>query len=85
MDQQAEPEQFWRITTAGIQLALGPGNAAPADGESSSVWLTRGARRVPYRGVAKNNTWLHHRAAGLNLRRLLNLGLAWSSTGWVTA
>ena len=53
--------------------------------ERSIAWLTRGARRVPYRGVAKNNTWLHHRAAGLNLRRLLNLGLAWSSTGWVTA
>ena len=53
--------------------------------ERSIAWLTRGARRVPYRGVAKNNTWLHHRAAGLNLRRLLNLGLAWSSTSWVTA
>lgn len=53
--------------------------------ERSIAWLTRGARRVPYRGVAKNNTWLHHRAAGLNLRRLLNLGLAWGPTGWVTA
>jgi RNA polymerase sigma-70 factor (ECF subfamily) len=44
LDQQARPEQYWRITTAGIQLALGPGSAGPADGESSSVWLTRGTR-----------------------------------------
>jgi hypothetical protein len=43
--------------------------------ERSIAWLTRGNRRVPYRGVAKNNAWIHHRVAALNLRRLLALGL----------
>src|SRR3712207_288050 len=27
--------------------------------ERSIAWLTRGHRRVPYRGVAKNDAWLH--------------------------
>jgi IS5 family transposase len=53
--------------------------------ERSIAWLTRGARRVPYRGVEKNNAWLHHRTAGLNLRRLLNLGLTWGPGGWAIA
>ena len=43
--------------------------------ERSIAWLTRGNRPVPYRGIEKNNNWLHHRAAGLNLRRLLAMGL----------
>jgi IS5 family transposase len=43
--------------------------------ERSIAWLTRGHRRVPYRGVVKNNTWLHVRVAAINLRRLLVLGL----------
>ena len=43
--------------------------------ERTLAWLTRGNRRVPYRGVVKNNTWLHHRVAAVNLRRLLALGL----------
>jgi hypothetical protein len=43
--------------------------------ERSIAWLTRGNRRVPYRGVVKNNTWLHVRVAAINLRRLLVLGL----------
>jgi hypothetical protein len=53
--------------------------------ERSIAWLTRGARRVPYRGVTKNNAWLHHRAAGLNLRRLLNLGLSLQDGVWAIA
>lgn len=44
--------------------------------ERSIAWLTRGNRRVPYIGVARNNTWLTLRTAGLNLRRMVNLGLA---------
>ena len=32
--------------------------------ERSIAWLVRGNRRVPYRGVEKNNTWLHHRRKG---------------------
>jgi len=43
--------------------------------ERSIAWLTRGARRVPYRGVTANNHWLRLRAAAVNLRRLLALGL----------
>ena len=39
-----------------------------------------GNRRVRYRGVIKNNHWLHHRAAALNLRRLVNLGLTRNGT-----
>ena len=55
--------------------------------ERAIAWLTaRGNRRVPYRGVAKNNAWLHHRAAALNLRRLINLGLTPTSDGnWALA
>ncbi len=53
--------------------------------ERSIAWLTRGARRVPYRGVEKNNAWLHHRAAALNLRRLLALGLNHDNGAWSVA
>ncbi|MFD8478540.1 hypothetical protein [Kitasatospora sp. NPDC059673] len=43
---------------------------------AAMAWLVAGGnRRAPYRGVLKNNTWLHNRAATLNLRRLINLGL----------
>jgi hypothetical protein len=42
--------------------------------ERSIAWLTRGSRRVPYRGVTKNDAWLHLRVAAINLRRLLALG-----------
>lgn len=40
---------------------------------------------MPYRGVAKNNAWLHHRAAALNLRRLLALGLTHHDGAWQLA
>lgn len=41
--------------------------------ERSIAWLTAGGnRRLRYRGVAKNNAWLHNRTAALNLRRLGN-------------
>src|SRR5258708_84963 len=52
-----------------------------------TAWLVaRGNRRVPYRGVLKNDNWLHHRAAALNLRRLVNLGLARTTDGnWALA
>jgi IS5 family transposase len=53
--------------------------------ERSIAWLTRGARRVPYRGVEKNNNWLHHRVAALNLRRLLAMGLTIENETWVLA
>ena len=48
-------------------------------------WVTRNDRRVRYRGVTKNDHWLHHRAAALNLRRLITLGLHHTGTNWVIA
>jgi len=48
--------------------------------ERSIAWLTRGNRKVRYRGVIKNDHWLHHRAAALNLRRLIALGLNHTGT-----
>jgi Transposase DDE domain/Transposase domain (DUF772) len=51
--------------------------------ERSIAWLTRGNRKVRYRGIARNDHWLHHRAAALNLRRLLALGLTTDHNGWV--
>ncbi|MEU7062109.1 transposase, partial [Streptomyces sp. NPDC046197] len=51
--------------------------------ERAIAWLTaKGNRRVPYRGVIANNIWLHHRAAALNLRRLINLGLTRANGSW---
>ncbi|MFI1887125.1 transposase [Streptomyces jumonjinensis] len=51
--------------------------------ERAIAWLVAGGnRRVPHRGVIANNIWLHHRAAALNLRRLINLGLTRTSTTW---
>ena len=53
--------------------------------ERSIAWLTRGNRKVRYRGVAKNDHWLHHRSAALNLRRLLAMGLTHTGTTWALA
>jgi hypothetical protein len=53
--------------------------------ERSIAWLTRGNRRLRYRGTTKNNTWLHTRAAALNLRRLLALGLTRDQATWTLA
>ena len=53
--------------------------------ERTIAWLTAGGnRRLRYRGVAKNDAWLHHRVAALNLRRLLNLGLHLGEGAWQT-
>jgi hypothetical protein len=53
--------------------------------ERSIAWLTRGNRRVPYRGVLKNDAWLHLRVAAINLRRLLHLGLTDTDGHWALA
>ncbi len=54
--------------------------------ERSIAWLVAGGnRKLRYRGVAKNNAWLHTRTAALNLRRLLNLGLDHHNGAWVLA
>lgn len=51
--------------------------------ERAIAWLVaKGNRRVPHCGVIANNIWLHHRAAALNLRRLINLGLTRTSGTW---
>ncbi len=51
--------------------------------ERSIAWLVRGGnRKVRYRGIDKNDQWLHHRLAGLNLRRLLNMGLVQQQGTW---
>jgi hypothetical protein len=54
--------------------------------ERSIAWLVRGPnRRLRYRGVAKNNHWLHTRTAAINLRQLINLGLTHTNGAWTLA
>ena len=53
--------------------------------ERSIAWLIgpKGrCRKLRYRGTTANAWWLRTRIAGLNLRRLLNLGLTHQPTGW---
>jgi Transposase DDE domain/Transposase domain (DUF772) len=55
--------------------------------ERSIAWLIgpkNRCRQLRYRGTSKNNHWLHLRMAGLNLRRMINLGLQPSAGGgWI--
>lgn len=54
--------------------------------ERSIAWLVaKGNRRVRYRGVERNQHGLAIRAAAINLRRLVNLGLDHGNTGWILA
>ncbi|WP_073966882.1 transposase [Streptomyces sp. CB02460] len=54
--------------------------------ERAVVWLVQaGNRRLRYCGTISNTTWLHTRAAALNLRRLINLGLTRTSGIWQLA
>jgi hypothetical protein len=54
--------------------------------ERSIAWLVAGGnRRLRFRGTQLNNLWLHHRVAGLNLRRLLALGLTRTAGTWAIA
>lgn len=51
--------------------------------ERSIAWLVaRGHRRVAYRGIDRNRLWLAHRAAAVDLKRLLVLGLDHDGTRW---
>jgi IS5 family transposase len=53
--------------------------------ERSIAWLVAsGNRRVRFRGVARNQLGLSMRVAAINLRRLVNLGLAYDKR-WVLA
>jgi hypothetical protein len=54
--------------------------------ERSIAWLVAdGCRRVPYRGIERNQLWWSIRVAAVNLRRLLALGLARQDQSWVLA
>ena len=56
--------------------------------ERSIAWLIgpKGrCRKLRYRGVNANDWWLHTRMAGLNLRRLINLGLTRQAGRWAIA
>jgi Transposase DDE domain/Transposase domain (DUF772) len=54
--------------------------------ERSISWLVAGRnRRLRFVGTPRNDLWLHHRAAAVNLRRLLALGLTRSGGSWAVA
>jgi len=53
--------------------------------ERSIAWMTRDARRVRLPGRGQEQRLVGHRAAGLNLKRLLNLGLVLENGTWATA
>jgi IS5 family transposase len=52
--------------------------------ERTIAWLVRGARRLPYRGIDRNQLWWSHRCAAVNLQRLVNLGLTHHDTWAIT-
>lgn len=54
--------------------------------ERSIAWLVaNGHRRVRYRGIDRNQIWLDHRVAAVNLRQLIRAGLAHGQHGWAIA
>jgi len=54
--------------------------------ERTIAWLVRGTnRKVRYRGTERNRIWLSHRAAAVNLMRLVNLGLDHDGQSWVVS
>jgi IS5 family transposase len=54
--------------------------------ERTIAWLVRGPnRRLRYIGRERNRLWLFHRAAAVNLKRMLNLGLAHDGRRFVIA
>jgi IS5 family transposase len=54
--------------------------------ERSIAWLVAdGCRRVPYRGIERNDLWWSVRVAAVNLRRLLALGLTRQDGAWQLA
>jgi hypothetical protein len=53
--------------------------------ERSIAWIVRGNRKLRYRGISKNDWWLHHRVAAVNLRRLITMGLDHTGANWVIA
>ena len=54
--------------------------------ERSLAWLVAdGCRRVPYRGIGRNDLWWSLRVAAVNLRRLQALGLTRQDQTWALA
>jgi hypothetical protein len=54
--------------------------------ERSLAWLVAAdCRRVPYRGIDRNDLWWSLRVAAVNLRRLLALGLTRQDQTWALA
>ena len=52
--------------------------------ERTLVWLVgKNARQVRYRGIERNKLFHSHRAAAVNLTRLVNLGVSHDGTTWV--
>jgi hypothetical protein len=50
--------------------------------ERSIAWIVRGNRKLRYRGTTKNDWWLRHRVAAINLRQLITLGLDHINGAW---
>jgi hypothetical protein len=50
--------------------------------ERAVAWLVRAGRRSPYRGLAKTDAWIRRRAAAVNLKRLVAMGLDRVAGGW---
>jgi len=71
---QAETDEFQRLYRQHRPMV-----------ERSLAWIVRGNRRLRFRGVVKNNAWLNHRVAAINLQRLVVLGLARTGGSWTTA
>ena len=54
--------------------------------ERSLAWLVRkNSRRLAYRVAVRNAMWLAHRAAAVNLMRMVNLGLVHDGKSWEMA
>ena len=53
--------------------------------ERTIAWIVTRQRKVRFRGIARNRIGLAHRCAAINLRRLLNLGLAHDGNHWIIA
>ncbi len=54
--------------------------------ERGVAWIVaKGNRRLRYRGVERNEAWLWRRAAALNLRKLVVLGLTRTEGSWMLA
>jgi hypothetical protein len=45
--------------------------------------VAKGNRKVSYRGITRNQIWLSHRCAPINIRRLVNLGLTNDEGRWM--